>query len=380
MLLEISNLEIGSLHSPNEKSICHDLNFSVDHGETVGILGESGSGKSITALSILQILPPNIFITRGDILFSRVNGRMDNLSNTTIKNMQSIRGKEISMVFQEPMTSLNPIFSCGDQVLETIMRHQANPDKMRNPGKSKARYSKEAKDQVLSLFQKVKLKDPHLIYNSHPYQLSGGQKQRVMIAMAISCNPRLLIADEPTTALDVTVQRSILELIRELQAEMGMSILFITHDISVLLEIAKKIVVLKAGEIVEKGDIYQVINSPEHPYTKGLLACRASMKEKGRRLITLEDTPDQIEQIPLTTIPPGIINQIVPILTIQNLNLSFKYSSGIIGKTNQKQILYDINLELFKNETIGLVGESGSGKTTLGRSIMKLIENDNLLI
>lgn len=286
------------------------------------------------------------------------------------------------MVFQEPMTSLNPVYSCGDQVLETILQHKVCEGDFFIRQIKNSNNIKEARDKVLSLFNKVRLKDPIKIYNSYPYQLSGGQRQRIMIAMAVSCNPRLLLADEPTTALDVSVQQSILELIGELQAETGMSILFISHNINVVSEIAKRVLILKNGEIVEQGDISQVMSNPEHSYTRGLIACSKSIRDKGKRLVTMEEfinlnDKDNKDNKNEQNISEKYLNtdiqQNVPVLRIKNLTVNFKHSTGLFGKSNTKEILHNINLEVFQNETIGLVGESGSGKTTLGRSIMKLI-------
>jgi ATPase components of various ABC-type transport systems, contain duplicated ATPase len=358
MLLEIQNLHIGVKQNDKPLSLCRNLNFSVGEGETVGILGESGSGKSLTALSILRLLAPSISISGGSINFTRNDGSTVDLANVPIKTMQSIRGKEISMVFQEPMSSLNPVFTCGEQVLEAIRKHKNNS-------------YKEAYSEVITLFRKVKLPDPDRIFHSYPHQLSGGQKQRVMIAMAISCNPRLLIADEPTTALDVTVQKSILDLLKELQAEMGMSIMFITHDLSVIAEISQRILVFYRGEIVEQGDVKQLLNNAQHPYTQGLLGCRSSLHTKGERLRTLDDFFEGGTFLPKPIQGNEEISYLQKdvfvnenILTIRDLCVAF-------GK---KQILHNINFDVFKGETLGLVGESGSGKTTIGRTIMKLID------
>jgi peptide/nickel transport system ATP-binding protein len=290
--------------------------------------------------------------------------------------MQSIRGKEISMVFQEPMTSLNPVYSCGEQVLETILQHNVPEGNYFKRQLKKSNYIKENKDKVISLFNKVRLKDPEKIYKSYPYQLSGGQRQRIMIAMAVSCNPRLLLADEPTTALDLSVQRSILNLISELQAETGMSILFISHDINVISEIAKRVIIIKNGEIVEQGDIPRIISNPEHPYTQGLMACSKSLKNKGMRLVTMEEFINPLYQnIPQVYLNTGTI-QNIPVLTIKNLSLNYKRSTGLFGKSTTNRVLNNVNLDVYRNETIGLVGESGSGKTSLGRSVMKLIDYD----
>jgi peptide/nickel transport system ATP-binding protein len=381
MLLDIQNLNIEVLQNEGKQTLCKGLTFSVNSGETVGILGESGSGKSITALSILHLLPPTVHISQGSINYLQKNNIVTDMASAPKKELQSIRGKEISMIFQEPMTSLNPSFTCGSQTLETILQHQKIS-------------IKEGKEKTVELFHKVKLPDPVQIFSSYPHQLSGGQKQRVMIAMAISCNPRLLIADEPTTALDVTVQQSILKLLKELQADLDMSILFITHDISVIAEIAKRLLVFYRGEIVEQGSIKEILVDAQHPYTKGLLGCRTSVYRKGQRLKTLEEAPPgHLEKektkgtvsnkhelsksfgtltSPLSGGPGESI-----ILQIRNLNVSFPKPHGLFNTDSKKQVLQQISFEVIHGETLGLVGESGSGKTTIGRSIMKLIETES---
>jgi ATPase components of various ABC-type transport systems, contain duplicated ATPase len=363
MLLDIQNLSIEVLQNGSKHTLCKDLTFSIGPGESIGILGESGSGKSLTALSILQILPPTISISQGKLNYSSKSGEVTDLATATSKKLQNIRGKEIAMVFQEPMTSLNPSFTCGSQVLETILQHQKIS-------------KKDAKEKVLELFSKVKLPDPVQIFNSYPHQLSGGQKQRVMIAIAISCNPRLLIADEPTTALDVTVQQSILQLLKELQQELGMSILFITHDISVIAEIAQRLLVFYKGEIVEQGSVNEILNYSKHSYTKGLLACRTSSYTKGQRLKTLEhiNQPESNNDNDFSSVSS---TDPAPILKIHDLNVFFSGSQALFGSSNKKQILHRIDFGVFRGETLGLVGESGSGKTTIGRSIMKLIDYES---
>jgi peptide/nickel transport system ATP-binding protein len=376
MLLRVHNLCIDSFHQNKQVPICKNLTFDLKTGENLGILGESGSGKSISVLSILRLLPPSLSITGGNIFFTSNEGIETDLVKLPPKAFQSIRGKEIAMVFQEPMSSLNPVFTCGDQVLETIVRH--------HPGLP----THEAREQVFGLFKKVKLEEPVRIFNSYPHQLSGGQKQRVMIAMAISCNPRILIADEPTTALDVTVQKSILDLLKELQSELGMSILFITHDISVISEIAQRILVFYKGEMVEQGDAEQILTQPVHPYTKGLLACRSAIHKKGERLMTIEDSIIQNTEIRTNLKEPELLpskesrktNSPPPepkvLLDVQHMDVAFHSPGGIFSRNHKKQVLHKISFSVFQGETLGLVGESGSGKTTIGRTIMKLLEAD----
>lgn len=368
MLLRVNNLNISSFNNKTEFSICKNINFEINAGETLGILGESGSGKSISVLSILRLLPPTLSVTSGNIYYSSKEGIEADLVKLPSKALQNIRGKDIAMVFQEPMSSLNPVFTCGDQVLETIAKHK------------KLKYN-DAKAQVITLFEKVKLPEPQRIFNSYPHQLSGGQKQRVMIAIAISCNPRLLICDEPTTALDVTVQKSILDLLKELQADLGMSIIFITHDISVIAEIANRILVFYKGEIVEQGEVKQILTEATHPYTKGLLACRSAVHKKGERLMTLEDfaldniSEDPDKQKVTTKLRDNLSDEVL--LSIKNLEVAFSSSGSFFGRSNKKQVLHKISLDVFKGETLGLVGESGSGKTTIGRTIMQLIDSEN---
>ncbi|HEY4784406.1 MAG TPA: ABC transporter ATP-binding protein [Bacteroidales bacterium] len=381
MIVDIQNVTIEVIQPAKKLILCKNLSFFINPGETVGILGESGSGKSMTALSVLRLLPPSIKITQGKINFTRKDGSVVNLVEASYSELQGIRGKEISMVFQEPMTSLNPAFSCGDQVLETIFQHQKI-------------LGKEAKKRVLELFEKVKLSDPQRIYTSYPHQLSGGQKQRVMIAIAISCNPGLLIADEPTTALDVTVQKSILELLKEIQEEMKMAIIFITHDINVVAEIAKRLLVFYKGEIVEQGDVVNILEHPKHIYTQGLMNCRTSAYKKGQRLKTLDDAnfgsdirdmkvsdfvvDNRLFDLPVTSDSALSVKQErASILQICNLNVSFSRYSGFFGHNSKNQILKNVSFEVFQGETLGLVGESGSGKTTIGRSIMKLVESES---
>ena len=369
MLLQAKNISIG-LHSNTDTRLCSNLNFEINDGESVGILGESGSGKSITALSLMQLLPPALTITGGEILFTRKNGDEINLARACVREMQSIRGKEISMIFQEPMTSLNPVIPCGKQVREIVDEHEKFD-------------SKHAYKYVLELFEKVKLPDPEKIYRSYPYQLSGGQKQRVMIAMAVACSPRLLIADEPTTALDVTVQKSILELLRELQKEYGMGILFITHDISVISEISQRVLVFYKGELVEEGLTRNILENPEHPYTKGLMSCRYSMNNKGKRLLTISDfmkAETEGEQQPDFVIParPEIKTGDEPVFEVNNLVVSFQQPKRFLfEKTKHAEIIKKISFTIFQGETVGLVGESGSGKTTIGRALLKLIESNS---
>ena len=276
-LLEFKNL-VTEFHTEGTTvKAVNDISFTLNKGETVGIVGESGSGKSVTSLSAMRLIPsPPGIISGGSIVFHKKNKEKVDLLKISEDQMRSYRGNDLAMIFQEPMTSLNPVFTCGDQVLEAIVLHQ----KLNK---------KKAKKLTIELFKKVQLPDPERIFNTYPHQISGGQKQRVMIAMAMSCEPSVLIADEPTTALDVTVQKTILQLMQELQREKDMGILFITHDLGVIAELADKVVVMYKGKIVEQGNVWEIFTNPKHPYTKGLLACRPPLNKRYTFLPTVKD-------------------------------------------------------------------------------------------
>lgn len=371
-LLDITNLEIEFKTEDGFIRALHDVSFSIEKGETVAVVGESGSGKSITALSALQLLPASVTkYPQGNINFTLKNGKEVALLKASQQQLQTIRGNEIAMIFQEPMTSLNPVFTCGMQVAEAIQLHQEC---------SKA----EAEKKTIELFEKVKLPNPQTILQRYPHQLSGGQKQRVMIAMAMSCNPSLLIADEPTTALDVTVQKTILQLIKELQQENGMGVLFITHDLGVVHDIADKVVVMYKGKIVEQGTVEDIFQQPQHPYTKALLACRPALQPKGKRLPVVSDFLEEkkmaddrlllTEKDHLYTGQPSTPNS-KPLLKVETLNVWFPEKHSLFGKPKSFiKAVNDVSFEVFPGETLGLVGESGCGKTTLGRALLKLVD------
>ncbi|QNA46156.1 ABC transporter ATP-binding protein [Lacibacter sediminis] len=369
-LLDITNLEVNFKTEEGLVKAIHGISFSVGKGETVAVVGESGSGKSVTALSALQLIPqPPASYPNGNINFTKKDGSVIDLLKASAKEMQGIRGNEIAMIFQEPMTSLNPVFTCGMQVMEAIQLHQkVNKE--------------EASKRTLQLFEKVKLPNPASMLSRYPHQLSGGQKQRVMIAMAMSCNPSLLIADEPTTALDVTVQNTILQLIKELQQETGMGVLFITHDLGVVHDIADKIVVMYKGQIVEQGSVRDIFDNPQHPYTKALLACRPALHSKGKKLPVVSDflevenekwkveneNPNPNIQIPNHKSP-------TPLLQIQNLNVWFPEQKKLFGKSSSYiKAVNNVSFDVYNGETLGLVGESGCGKTTLGRALLRLVD------
>ena len=382
-LLEFKNL-VTEFHTEGTSvKAVNDVSFSLNKGETIGIVGESGSGKSVTALSAMRLIPnPPGIISGGEIIFHQKDGTTTDLLKISEEQMRKFRGNEIAMIFQEPMTSLNPVFTCGNQVMEAIILHQ----KLNN---------KAAKSLTLELFEKVQLPDPERIYSAYPHQISGGQKQRVMIAMAMSCQPSVLIADEPTTALDVTVQKTILQLMQKLQTEQEMGILFITHDLGVIAELADKVVVMYKGEIVEQGSVWDIFNNPQHPYTKGLLACRPPLDKRYTFLPTVSDfmqTDDKGNIVDNGVSVADFTKKLVisektriasqkalfakePVLTIKNLKTYFPIKGGFFGGiTGQVKAVDNVSFDVYPGETLGLVGESGCGKTTIGRTIIRLEE------
>jgi peptide/nickel transport system ATP-binding protein len=376
-LLAIEDLSLELRRDTQWNPILHHIQFSLSEGETLGIVGESGSGKSVTALSVMQLLNPGIArYPSGRILFHADNPDRPPVDVLTAQEsvMQSIRGNKIGMIFQEPMTSLNPVIRCGEQITEQILLHKKVTDK-------------EAKEQVLNLFEEVMLPRPKQIFDSYPHELSGGQKQRIMIAMAMSCNPKLLIADEPTTALDVTIQKNILELIRTLQHKHGMGVLFITHDLGVVAEIADRAIVMYKGEMVEDNNVHNLFLKPQKAYTKQLIACRPSMTTRLRKLPQVSDFEenDDADMRQITdnlTVKPEerkAAHQLLysgdKIVTVKNLNKIYKVRKRkLFEKQQYFHALHDVSLNIYEGETLGLVGESGCGKTTLGRSMLRLIE------
>ena len=382
-LLEFNNL-VTEFHTEGTTvKAVNDISFTLNKGETVGIVGESGSGKSVTSLSAMRLIPsPPGKISGGEIIFHKKNGEKVDLLKASEEEMRSYRGNDIAMIFQEPMTSLNPVFTCGDQVLEAIMLHQ-KIDK------------NQAKKLTIDLFKKVQLPDPERIYSTYPHQISGGQKQRVMIAMAMSCEPSVLIADEPTTALDVTVQKTILQLMQNLQKEQDMGIMFITHDLGVIAELADKVVVMYKGKIVEQGNVWDIFTDPKHPYTKGLLACRPPLEKRYSFLPTVSDFMKIDESgniIDNNVSVDDFTKKLVvsdkerkekqknlfakePILRLQNLKTYFPIRNGFFGGiSNYVKAVNDVTFDVYPGETLGLVGESGCGKTTIGRTILRLEE------
>ena len=371
-MLNVENLNID-FYNQDEKTwfkAVKTISFNVKKGTVLGIVGESGSGKSVTSFSIMRLHDERSAKITGTIDFESVS-----LLNLSSNEIRQIRGNQISMIFQEPMTSLNPVFTCGEQVAEAIMLHQ-------NVNKA------EAKKHTIELFNEVQLPRPENIFDSYPHQISGGQKQRVMIAMALSCNPKLLIADEPTTALDVTVQKTILQLLLKLKEERDMAMIFISHDLGVVNEIADEVAVMYKGEIVEQGPAKSIFNNPQHPYTKGLLACRPSPALQLKKLPVVADFLTGV--IADATAHLNVSNQLTneeiqsrrttlyeqnPLLKIENLSTWYPVNSGFLSKNKEYVKAVDqINFEVFPGETLGLVGESGCGKSTLGRSILRLIQ------
>lgn len=375
-MLTVSGLSVSFRVRGGQVPAVENVSFSLERGKTLGIVGESGSGKSVTSLAIMRLIPvPPGQIEAGEIWFDSPSlGRID-LLKLPERQMRHLRGNEIAMIFQEPMTSLNPVFTCGEQVVEAIRLHQkVSP--------------KEAQERALALFEEVKLPNPNRIFSAYPHQLSGGQKQRVMIAMAISCEPVLLIADEPTTALDVTVQKTILELLQELQARHGMSLIFISHDLGVIAEVCDEVLVMYKGRVVEQGPVRDIFSSPRAAYTKGLIACRPPLNRRLHRLPTLADflkAPEQLtveealraESISITAYRERQekLAQSPPILVVEDLQVYFPVTKGIFGRVvDYVKAVDGVSFTVYPGETVGLVGESGSGKTTTGRAILRLIE------
>lgn len=367
-ILRVENLHVEFSSHSKVRKVVKGVTFSLKKGETLGLVGESGSGKSVSALAIMGLSDKNhAKITSGSIVF---NSSVD-LLQLEEKEMRKYRGSKIAMIFQEPMTSLNPVKRCGKQVMEMILQH--------------SKCSKvQAQKQTKQLFEEVLLPDVDKAFNSYPHELSGGQKQRVMIAMAVACKPDVLIADEPTTALDVSVQKAVLELIKSIQQKYGMGVLFISHDLGIVHSIADSIAVIYKGEIVEQGDKDRVFNSPVHPYTKGLLACRPPIDCRPLRLPTVDD---YLSGKPINTLSQSkqdrellhekIYSQ-APVLQVKDLEVDYVLSRNFFGKSTKVfKALNKVSFDLYEGETLGLVGESGSGKTTIGRAIMKLIQTSS---
>ncbi len=358
-LLQVENLKITFGNKTNSIEVIHNITFSIAKNEIVGIVGESGSGKSVTSLAIMGLLPNKNVSISGEIKFEG-----EDLLLKSSKELQKFRGNEIAMIFQEPMSALNPSITCGFQVAEILQNHLNIS-------------SFEAKKETLLLFEKVKLPRTTEIYKSYPHQISGGQIQRVMIAMAIACKPKLLIADEPTTALDVTVQKEILLLLKQLQQETGMSLLFISHDLNLVSEIVDKVIVMYKGDIVEQGSVQEIFKSPKNSYTKALLASRPTLHVRLQKLPTIaslasetfiakEVTPSQRAQK-----HKKLYTQ-QPLLQVLNLEKDYYSNAGLFRHKKITKAVNGVSFNVYEGETIGLVGESGCGKSTLGKAILQL--------
>ena len=399
-LLKVSNLRVSFCRDDKWQEAVHGIDFEVLEGRTLGIVGESGSGKSVSNLAVMQLLDRRKSRIESDSILLEEN----DISHYSDEQMSEVRGKQIAMIFQEPMTSLNPVYKCGFQVMEAFgsQRTTDNRQQTKVPelveGKTEGfgtstgsvtetSQKLESKRKVLELFEKVKLPNPEIIFDKYPHELSGGQKQRVMIAMALISNPKVLIADEPTTALDVTVQKEILKLLKELQRENGMGMIFITHDLGVVSEIADDVIVMNKGVIVEKGTTRDILNKPQHPYTKGLIACRPPLDYRLERLPVVKEflegkwrDNDQVKNELLITDDirqkqHKLLYSQEPILKVQNLRTWYPLRKGVFGRTYAHiKSVDDVSFDVYPGETLGLVGESGCGKTTLGRSILRLVE------
>ena len=359
-MVKVDSLAIGFKTGNNYNNVIDDVSFYIKPNEILGVVGESGSGKSVTSLAIAGLLPKNISkITSGDILFEEKS-----LLNNSEKDWQRLRGKEIGMIFQEPMSALNPSMTCGKQVQEILQQHLNLSEKA-------------SKTETVQLFEKVRLPRPEAIFKSYPHQISGGQMQRVMIAMAIACKPKLLIADEPTTALDVTVQKDIIQLLKDIQAETKMSILFISHDLALVSEVAERVIVMHQGKIVEEGSAKDIFHNPKELYTKALIASKPDADTQLKRLPTVSDFVN--ETVPAERVSASeklehrekLYSQ-KPLLEVVNVEKTYYSSAGLFQKPNEVKAVNDVSFRIYEGETLGLVGESGCGKSTLGNVILQL--------
>ncbi len=385
IVLEVKNLSV----SFDGRTVVDNVSYALRRGRTLGIVGESGSGKSVSSLAIMGLLPKNATVS-GRIELRTENGELRTESGEREaesvdllaldeKQMQGLRGRRIAMIFQEPMTSLNPVQKCGVQVVEMLRLHED------------VDYD-EARRRTIELFKEVLLPRPEKIFDSYPFEISGGQKQRVMIAMALICKPDVIIADEPTTALDVTVQKTILELLRDLQRSRNIAVVFITHDLGVIAQIADDIAVMYHGKIVEQGDANDILHHPQHPYTQGLLACRPPMDSRPRHLPTVEEfmraesgkrkaeSEERKTESGKRETESGKreTESGEPLLSVRNLDVTFTLEKTVFGRPKKQLKAVDgISFDVYRGETLGLVGESGCGKTTLGRAIMRLVDSSS---
>ncbi len=351
-ILEVKNLTVAF----GGNRVVDNLSYTLQRGTTLGIVGESGSGKSISSLALMGLLPRQAAVSGSALL-----GDTD-LLTLDESAFRPLRGARISMIFQEPMTSLNPVKRCGHQVMEMLLAHE-HVDR------------NEARRRTLQLFDEVLLPRPEKIFRAYPHEISGGQKQRVMIAMAMICQPDILIADEPTTALDVTVQKTILQLMRDMQQRRGTAILFISHDLGVIGQVADNILVMYRGKTIEQGNAHEILHHPQQPYTRGLLACRPPLDSRPRRLPTVDDF---IGNIPpdTTQMPRKPLSQGTPLISVRDLAVTYTLKKNLLGKPlTQLQAVDGITFDIMEGETLGLVGESGCGKSTLGRAMLRLIDH-----
>ena len=358
-ILDVLGLNISFGENKQETTVVHNIDFSLYENEILAIVGESGSGKSVTSKAIMGLLQDKNTHIKG-----RINFEETSLLSLSSKEFAKLRGNDIAMIFQEPMSALNPSLTCGFQVAEILLHH-------------KKVSASEVKKEVLQLFEKVKLPRPQDMYTSYPHQISGGQMQRVVIAMAIACKPKLLIADEPTTALDVTVQKEILQLLKDLQKQTGMSMLFISHDLALVCELADRVLVMYKGDIVEKGTVKEIFEAPKKSYTKALLGSRPKLDVRYKILPTIASIKDN------SFIPQSITSQQrakkhqkiytkTPLLRVENVAKSYFSKVGVFGQKQEIKAVNGISFDVFEGETLGLVGESGCGKSTLGKVILQL--------
>ena len=358
-ILDVLGLNISFGENKKTTTVVHDVDFSFYENEILAIVGESGSGKSVTSKAIMGLLSDKNSHIKGHITFEQTS-----LLSISPKEFAGLRGNDIAMIFQEPMSALNPSLTCGFQVAEILLHHNKVA-------------ASQVKKEVLQLFEKVKLPRPQDIYTSYPHQISGGQMQRVIIAMAIACKPKILIADEPTTALDVTVQKEILQLLKDLQKQTGMSVLFISHDLALVCELADRVVVMYKGSIIEKGSVKEIFEAPKMPYTKALLASRPTLDVRYKILPTIASIADN------SFAPKSISSQQrakkhqkiytkIPLLRVENIAKSYFSKVGVFGQTKEIKAVNGVSFDVFEGETLGLVGESGCGKSTLGKVILQL--------
>lgn len=373
-MLSVDNLTIQHKAGNSTSVIASGISFTLERGDSLGIVGESGSGKTITALSLLRLLPHGMEISAGKICYTPENGKTVNLAEIAIKDMRAYRGKVIAMIFQEPMTSLNPSMRCGEQISEAVVLH------------SKLNRTKSV-ERTMALMEEVGLPSTLLFYKKYPHQLSGGQRQRVMIAMALAGDPEILVADEPTTALDMTVQKKILELLKRIRDNRMMSLLFISHDLGVIRSVCDRALVMYRGRIVESGDTGEIFDHPGHPYTRGLLACRPQLASVHNRLPTMSDFLDgkengaPAEPREKTRVRPSTRKEDPRepqpvLLEVTGLQTSYTIRKNFLGNPRSSLHAVDhVSFTVRRGETLGLIGESGCGKTTLGRSIIRLVRS-----